>query len=153
MIALVDVPTIAKLHTPIQIRMIIRNRRATRSANIIVQVDFDPSDGFILAGLRGGRIPILLPGGEETLVWNAIPIECGYINLPKIKVTDRRAVVTSQAGTTPEAAREVDAEPVTIVDARRDERVSVHPERLESDTGEKVKDARGSSDIFVLVLP
>ncbi|KAJ3753958.1 hypothetical protein EV360DRAFT_87294 [Lentinula raphanica] len=47
---------------------------------------------FILSGLRAGRIPLLLSGGsEERLLWTVIPVECGYVSLPRLRVVDRRS--------------------------------------------------------------
>ena len=83
-----------------------------------MQVDFDQSDGFVLAGLRSGRIPILLPGDEETLTWNIIPMQCGYARVPKITVIDRRI----PPGSTPDAVPEGEGEPVPVLDIRHDER-------------------------------
>lgn len=90
LVALLDVPTQAQLHTPTQMKLTVRNLRSAGAANVVVQVEFDPADGFVLAGLRGGRLPILLPGGEEVLTWNLVPTECGYVKVPTIKVNDRR---------------------------------------------------------------
>ncbi|KAI0343684.1 hypothetical protein BDW22DRAFT_1328221 [Trametopsis cervina] len=156
LVALLDVPPTAKLHVPISIRMLIRNRRPTRSANIVVQVEFDASDGFVLAGLRAGRIPILLPGGEEVLTWNAIPVECGYAKLPKIKVTDRRQHVAPSTGAGPEVTPpEGEGEVVIVVDVRSDERSAASPEVPQSsvDLGKRANQGRGVADITVLVLP
>lgn len=136
--------------------MLIRNRRPTRSANIVVQVEFDASDGFVLAGLRAGRIPILLPGGEEVLTWNAIPVECGYAKLPKIKVTDRRQHVAPSTGAVPEITPpEGEGEVVIVVDVRSDERSGASPEvpRTSVDLGKRANQGRGVADITVLVLP
>lgn len=156
--ALLDVPTTAKLHVPVPIRMIIRNRRPTRSANVVVQVEFDATDGFVLAGLRAGRVPILLPGGEEILTWNAIPVECGYARLPKIKVTDRRQRVLSQPGTNPEvSSAEEQGEYVHVVDMRSDERpaTNVDSSRTSADLGKRLRanDGQVPTDIAILVLP
>ena len=68
----------------------MRNRRPTKSANVVVQVEFDAADGFVLAGLRSGRVPVLLPGAEEELRWNMVPVECGLVRVPRIRVVDRR---------------------------------------------------------------
>lgn len=156
--ALLDVPTTAKLHVPVPIRMIIRNRRPTRSANVVVQVEFDATDGFVLAGLRAGRVPILLPGGEEILTWNAIPVECGYAKLPKIKVTDRRQRVLSQPGTSPEvSSAEEQGEHVHVVDMRSDERPATNADssRSSADLGKRLRanDGQVPTDIAILVLP
>lgn len=136
--------------------MIIRNRRPTRSANVIVQVEFDPSDGFVLAGLRAGRVPILLPGGEETLTWNAIPVECGYTRLPRIKVTDRRQPAAAAPGASTETtATEAQGEPVNVVDIRSEERPAATADgtRVSADLGKRTHDGRSSADIAILVLP
>ncbi|KAH7910026.1 Gryzun, putative trafficking through golgi-domain-containing protein [Hygrophoropsis aurantiaca] len=92
LIALLSVPSIAKLHTPVSMELTIRNHHPSRSANVEVALALDPLDGFIVAGLRSGRIPVLLPGGEEKLLWRLIPMECGYVKVPEIKVTDRRGM-------------------------------------------------------------
>jgi hypothetical protein len=56
-------------------------------------------DGFVVSGLRNGRVPVLLPGSEEKLFWNILPIECGFVKVPRIKVTDRRKAITGFQGT------------------------------------------------------
>ncbi|KIK67572.1 hypothetical protein GYMLUDRAFT_69742 [Collybiopsis luxurians FD-317 M1] len=126
LIALLDVPPVAKLHEPIPLTLTIRNRHPTRTADVYVQLEAsstshavtmgDPSSastsgtvtgaagpstqgqisdstmsqGFVVAGLRAGRVPLLLAGAEERLTWMLIPIECGHMNLPTIRVIDRR---------------------------------------------------------------
>ncbi|KAN0081393.1 Foie gras liver health family 1 domain containing protein [Tylopilus felleus] len=39
-----------------------------------------------------GRLPLLLPGVEERVTWNLIPIECGYIKVPRVRVVDYRGI-------------------------------------------------------------
>ncbi|KAJ3863828.1 hypothetical protein EV359DRAFT_64503 [Lentinula novae-zelandiae] len=53
---------------------------------------------FVIAGLRAGRVPLLLAGTEERMVWMLIPIECGYVRLPKVQVLDRRKAALGTAG-------------------------------------------------------
>ncbi|KAF7792767.1 hypothetical protein EIP86_003865 [Pleurotus ostreatoroseus] len=150
LIALLDVPTTANLHVPVPMRLVIRNQRLSRSANVVVQLEFDAADGFVLAGLRSGRIPILLPGGEEVLTWNIIPVECGLVRVPHIKVTDRRAPVGSHGGTPLEGQTELEGEDVEVVDIRRDAR-SVESA---ADAAKSAKERRALPwDIRVLVLP
>ena len=55
-----------------------------------VTLELDASDAFIVAGLRNGRLPILLPGSEEKLAWILIPVECGDVKVPRIKAIDVR---------------------------------------------------------------
>jgi len=119
LLALLSVPPIAKLHAPISMHLTIRNHHPTRSANVTVQLEPDPADGFVAAGIRSGRVPILLPGAEERLTWRLIPLECGHIALPRLKVMDRRRVLGSGASDT-EAESQGDV--VKVVDVRRDER-------------------------------
>ncbi|EKM53402.1 uncharacterized protein PHACADRAFT_163712 [Phanerochaete carnosa HHB-10118-sp] len=136
LVALLDVPTQAKLHVPVQMRLTVRNLRQSGAANVVVQIEFDPSDGFVLAGLRSGRIPVLLPGSEEALMWNMIPIECGYARVPRIRVTDRR---TPTGGAD---AQDSEGEALSVVDDGHD--------RLSGGSTNR----KGSiSDGVVLVLP
>lgn len=144
LIALLDVPTQAQLHVPVQMRLTVRNMRQRGAANVVVQVEFDPSDGFVLAGLRSGRVPLLLPGGEEVLVWNMIPIECGYVRIPRIKVTDRRTL----AGGTD--AQDQEGDVLNVVDVRWDARTEEGQERLKDVSTDR---KGGTSDAVVLVLP
>jgi len=69
---------------------------------------------------------MLLPGDEERVFWKLIPVECGYIKLPKIKVTDRRKALASAQGIGgPDAQVETEGEPVKIVDVRVERRMTV----------------------------
>lgn len=112
LVALFTVPPTAILHTPISLILAIRNHPTSRSANITVQLELDSSDGFVVAGLRSGRVPILMPGAEERLTWKLIPIECGHVKLPRIRVTNRRKPMTS------EVEGLLDVETVKVQDAR-----------------------------------
>lgn len=123
LVALLSVPPLAKLHVPVSLHLTIRNQHPSRSANVTVQLDPDPSDGFVVAGLRSGRVPILLPGGEEKLCWKLIPVECGYVKIPKLKVVDRRKTIASSQGIGgPNAEVETEGEVVKVVDVRLDRR-------------------------------
>ncbi|KAF7321602.1 hypothetical protein MKEN_00681300 [Mycena kentingensis (nom. inval.)] len=120
-IALLDVPTTAKLHVPIPLRVTVRNRQTSRSANVTIQLEPDPADGFVIAGLRSGRIPILLPGGEESLFWRLIPVECGNVRLPRMKIMDkRRAILSAQTQRESGTELETEGDIVKIVDVRLD---------------------------------
>ena len=86
-----------------------------------VQLEPDAADAFIVAGLRHGRVPILLPGTEERLTWNLIPIECGFVRIPRVKVVDRRrAIQVAGSHPTPggEGVQGSEGEDVKIVDVR-----------------------------------
>ncbi|KAH9915858.1 Gryzun, putative trafficking through golgi-domain-containing protein [Fomitopsis serialis] len=138
LVALLDVPPIAKLHKPFNLRLVIRNRQPTRSANVVVHLETDNSDAFVLAGLRNGRLPILLPGAEETVLWKLVPVECGFVRIPRMKVSDRR--------TDPGTEGELQERIIRIVDVRADERREV-----QEDGG--VEEVPLPTEPVVLVLP
>ncbi|THV06232.1 hypothetical protein K435DRAFT_773423 [Dendrothele bispora CBS 962.96] len=119
LIALLDVTPRAKLHQPVPLTLTIRNRHPTRSANVFVQLETEASDSFVVAGLRSGRVPILLSGAEERLTWNLIPVECGHVMLPRIKIIDKRRSSTATADS------EDNGIPVKIVDTRIEQRPGV----------------------------
>ncbi|KAH7928708.1 hypothetical protein BV22DRAFT_1004322 [Leucogyrophana mollusca] len=147
LIALLSVPSTAKLHAPIPMELTIRNQHPSRSANIEVQLALDPLDGFVVAGLRSGHIPVLLPGGEEKLVWRLIPIECGYVRVPGIKVMDRR-----RSG----AEQEAEGDLVKVVDVRLDWRRGTEDTRLVAEGAEAEGGASPAEQVglgTVLVLP
>ncbi|KAJ7350608.1 Gryzun, putative trafficking through golgi-domain-containing protein [Mycena albidolilacea] len=150
-IALLDVPPTARLHVPISLTVTIRNRHPSRSANVTIQLEPDPSDGFVVAGLRSGRVPIMLPGGEEKITWRLIPIDCGYVRVPRMKIVDkRRAIASAQGLREPNAEVETEGDLIKIINVRLDRarerklagRVSV----------ESVEDGDARLDT-VLVLP
>ena len=73
---------------------------------------------------------MLLPGAEERLTWNLIPVECGYVKVPKIRVTDRRNVIDSQLAANANAnavagkPAQSEGEEVRVVDMRTDVQVA-----------------------------
>ncbi|PCH35565.1 glutathione transferase omega-1 [Wolfiporia cocos MD-104 SS10] len=147
LIALLDTPPTARLHVPVPLNLIVRNRHPERSANVVVQLETDSSDGFIVTGLRSGRLPIILPGGEERLMWKLIPVDCGFVRVPRIKVLNRRTDLELEEG-----------EVVRVVDVRQDERSGVSEEAEEeigklAAGGQNAESAPSSVGPFVLVLP
>ncbi|KAF8119406.1 Gryzun, putative trafficking through golgi-domain-containing protein [Boletus edulis] len=116
LVALLSVPATAKLHTPNPIHLTVRNRRGSRSAVISVALDLQPSDGFVVAGLKSGRLPLVLPGTEARVTWNVIPIECGYVKVPRVKVMDHRRGGGGEEGTAGE--KDGEGEVVRVVDVR-----------------------------------
>ncbi|KAF8119758.1 Gryzun, putative trafficking through golgi-domain-containing protein [Boletus edulis] len=116
LIALLSVPATAKLHTPNPIHLTVRNRRGSRSAVISVALDLQPSDGFVVAGLKSGRLPLVLPGTEARVTWNVIPIECGYVKVPRVKVMDHRRGGGGEEGAAGE--KDGEGEVVRVVDVR-----------------------------------
>ncbi|KAG6806134.1 hypothetical protein H0H87_003104, partial [Tephrocybe sp. NHM501043] len=57
-----------------------------------------------------------MPGDEEKFTWKLIPIECGHVKIPQIKVVDKRPIFTG--GTEPTADMVTKGEMVKIVDVR-----------------------------------
>ncbi|RPD57771.1 hypothetical protein L226DRAFT_490820 [Lentinus tigrinus ALCF2SS1-7] len=147
LIALLDAPTTARLHTPAPLRLTVRNWHPTRSANVTVQLEADAADAFVVAGLRHGRIPILLPGAEESVTWNLIPIESGLARVPRVKVLDRRSAVVVAGQSQPDAAQ-TEGDEVKIVDVRWEGREEPEGDETGHD-GQLVK----GQDVYVLVLP
>ena len=123
LVALLHAPAMARLHEPVEMSLTVRNRHPTRSATVIVQVDCEPTDGFVLAGLRSGRLPVLLPGGEHSMTWNLIPVDCGFVRLPRVTVIDRRKpFVPAQQQAPPAPEAEMPGQVVKVVDVRWDMR-------------------------------
>ncbi|KAF9012565.1 glutathione transferase omega-1 [Cyathus striatus] len=150
-IALLDIPTTANLHVPATLQLILRNYHPTRSANITVQLETDSLDAFVIAGLRSGRVPVLLPGAEERLVWKIIPIECGYVRVPQIKVFDRRRVISTVHEQQPPTGPEAIGDAVKVIDLRRDQTAPF--EKAGNEVVKEVDFVEPRSRSTVLVLP
>ena len=108
-------------------------------------------DGFVVSGLRNGRVPVLLPGSEEKLIWNIIPIECGFVKVPRIKVTDRRKTIPGSQGTN-EVGANVDAfagDQVKVVNLRR----GVRQDDSLIEGSDPVNNQTSDEPATVLVLP
>lgn len=113
-----------------------------------MRLEPDTGDAFVVAGLRHGRVPILLPGQEDYVTWNLIPVECGLVRVPRVKVLDRRNAVQVAPSVGGAGEEQPEGEEVEIVDVRWDGR----PERVEDEEGNEVRVVKGR-DAFVLVLP
>ena len=151
-IALLDLPSFAKLHAPVYARMTLRNHHPSRSASLTVQLEPDANDAFLIAGQRKALVPMLLPGAEAQLVWSLIPMECGFVRVPKIQVVDKRKAGLLAPPTDNDLpATEEEGTSVRVFDLRRGEKVEV----VESDeTPEGTPDVVNMGSIGpVLVLP
>lgn len=134
-IALLELPSFAKLHAPVHARLTLRNHHPSRAASLTVQLEPDATDAFLIAGQRKASVATLLPGTEAQLVWSLIPMGCGFVQVPKIHVVDKRkAGLIAPSATEEPAAAEEEGTPVRIFDLRRDERVEV------ADTDESLED-------------
>ncbi|EJD46843.1 hypothetical protein AURDEDRAFT_86850 [Auricularia subglabra TFB-10046 SS5] len=91
LVAFVEPPATTRLHVPFTLRLVIQNRHASRTADLALQLE--PNEHFVLSGLRSGRVPLLIAGAQEELFFNAIPLTCGELRLPAIKLLDRRSAV------------------------------------------------------------
>ena len=151
-IALLELPSSAKLHNPVHARLRIRNYHPSRSANLTVQLEPDAADAFLIAGQRNARVPTLLPGTEVQLIWSLIPIECGFVRVPRIRVNKRISGPPAPIDAEQAPATEDEGTPVRVFDLRREERVEV----VDS-TDEASGDNRDGVDMGsigpVLVLP
>jgi len=58
----------------------------------------------------------VLPGAEARVTWNVIPIECGYVKVPRVRVLDHRTGVRGEEDAVGESAREGEA--LKVVDVR-----------------------------------
>lgn len=151
-VALLDVPPQGTLHVPMSLTLTIRNYHPTRSANIVVQLDPDSLDGFVVSGLRTGRVPVLLPGSEEKLIWNILPIECGYVKVPKIKVVDKRKAISSSQGTS-EPGANTDTfvgDVIKVIDSRHE--IRQDDSHVEGGDAQSFVDEQGRLGT-ILVLP
>ncbi|KAF7428799.1 hypothetical protein PC9H_008031 [Pleurotus ostreatus] len=152
LVALMSAPPTGQLHTPVPVTLSIRNNHPTRSANIFVQLEPDPSDGFVVAGARSARLPILMPGSEEKITWKLIPLECGYVKIPRIKVIDRRKAIASAQGIGgPNAEIETEGETIKIINValdRRGEQGVEEPQARASRGADPARD--GIATIFIL---
>lgn len=148
--ALLDVPPVAKLHVPLDLKLLVRNYHPTLSANILCQLDSDATDAFVVSGLRSGRLPILLPGAEEKIFWRLIPMECGHVRLPKLRVFNRRKLVPSTQGqnTVDGTTGGIEGDVVDVVDVRRDRKLGLE---VSQDPGSEV--VEGKRIMTILVLP
>ena len=106
--------------------MTLRNHHPSRSASLTVQLEPDANDAFLIAGQRKALVPMLLPGAETQLVWSLIPMECGFVRVPKIQVVDKRkaGLMASPADDEPPPPEE-EGTSVRVFDLRREERVEV----------------------------
>jgi trafficking protein particle complex subunit 11 len=153
---------VAKLHVPFSLHLTIRNPHPAKSASIVVQLESEPSDGFVVSGLRNGRLPVVLPGSEEKLIWRLIPVECGYVRVPRFKVMDQRANLAHSDGNgKPNPDVDTEAEPIRVVDIRWDIRKADHEEETVAigggENGTVGEDGVDPGDPFgtagILVLP
>lgn len=119
-----------------------------------MQLEPDASDAFLIAGQRKALVPMLLPGAEAQLVWSLIPMECGFVRVPKIQVVDKRKAGLAASSSDDESpATEEEGTPVQVFDLRREERVEVEVVDSDETPGGTPRDVNVGSIGPVLILP
>jgi trafficking protein particle complex subunit 11 len=76
------------LHQPGNLTLILRNPASGKAANLLVSME--PDENFVSAGMKSGRVGILPPGEGTELLWRVVPMECGWVETPKVKVVNVR---------------------------------------------------------------
>lgn len=118
-VVLLEPPTIARLHVPFTLPVRIRNNDSRNSAELSLLLE--PSEGFVVAGLRSGSLPVLLPGTEQSLLFNLIPIMAGTTKLPMFRITQRlpdRSHGSSSRTSIDAEVRQAGGQAVDVVDVR-----------------------------------
>ncbi|KZV82442.1 hypothetical protein EXIGLDRAFT_843706 [Exidia glandulosa HHB12029] len=128
LVAFVDPPSTAHLHVPFTLRLVVQNRHHSRTADLALQLE--PSDNFVVSGMRSGRVPLLIAGAQDEMLFNFIPLACGVLKLPTLKLLDKRSAVPAAAtdpygdgrsgSPAPNGQPEADLVPVPVRDARFD---------------------------------
>ncbi|KZT35207.1 hypothetical protein SISSUDRAFT_1064673 [Sistotremastrum suecicum HHB10207 ss-3] len=148
LVALLHVPPVATLHLPFTARLSIQND-SFATAELSIQIE--PSENFVVSGLRSGRLSTLIPGNGTSMLFNLIPLTCGPSKIPQIKVTDHRRVNTHiEGGDRREAPEEDVGRSVRVIDARSEGRLQEEPDEASS---ESTSAENGTRDITVLVVP
>lgn len=115
--AIIDPPAIGKLHNPFNLTLSIRNNDIIRSADLTIALE--SNEGFVVAGIKSGTIPLLLPGTEDSLTFTLIPLSAGAVKLPTFKVNRAGKLDQTTTGRSSNGATLGDAVP--IVDERWNE--------------------------------
>ena len=106
------------------LELVIRNQHTIRTVFPKVSLELSTSDSFVVAGLRNGRLPALISGAEEKVVWQLIPLECGpSVPLPLIKVTDGRRTQEIAESQALEVPLEASSDAIRIIPVREDQRL------------------------------
>jgi hypothetical protein len=112
LVALLQVPPTGRLHEPMSVALVVRNESLVRTGNVSVSVGMGGASGsggeaetdggvgasgsqqqqFVVAGIKNGRLGVVLPGEEVRVEWVVVPLECGYLKVPRVKVLDWRGL-------------------------------------------------------------
>ncbi|GJJ08598.1 hypothetical protein Clacol_002817 [Clathrus columnatus] len=125
--AVLELPATGILHVPFIAILRILNQHPWKTFDGYFQLE--PSDHFVVSGLRSGALPLVVGGCEERIPFKLIPVSCGIIQLPAFQITDRRKGP---------AAREQEGavKRYPVIDGRIEERgQDVKTDNLTSDKG------------------
>ena len=150
---LIKPPAVAKLHVPFTLPVKLRNGNHHRTAELSFLLE--PTDGFVVAGLRSATLPLLLPGTAEELVFNVVPVTVGILRLPNFKVTLRTLPQKGQEESDP--LRSTDTlggtgvgEIMESVDMRWDERDAEGAKIYRTEADGSVREVDGSMTLLVI---
>lgn len=88
-VAVLHTPSKLHLHQPATMLLTLRNPASSgRTANIMVSLE--PSEQYVASGLKGGRVGIIPPGEDTEIRWRIVPMECGWIGPPIVRLMDVR---------------------------------------------------------------
>lgn len=150
---LIEPPAVAKLHVPFTLPIKLRNGNQYRTAEL--NFFLEPTDGFVVAGLKSATLPLLLPGAAEELTFNVVPINVGVLRLPHFKVNLRTSPQKGQEES--DAQRSTDTlaaagtgEIVEPVDMRWDERDTEGARVYRMEVDGSVRQVDGSMSLLVI---
>jgi hypothetical protein len=153
MAILIEPPAIAKLHVPFTLPVKLWNGNRYRTAEL--SFFLEPTDGFVVAGLKSATLPLLLPGTAEELVFNVVPINVGILRLPNFKVTLRTSPQKAQEESDPRRSTDTlggtgNGEIVEPIDMRWDERDAEGVKVYRTETDGTVRQVDGSMSLLVI---
>jgi len=150
---LIEPPAVAKLHVPFTLPIKLWNGNKYRTAEL--SFFLEPTDGFVVAGLKSATLPLLLPETAEELTFNVIPINVGVLRLPHFKVNLRTLPQKGQEES--DVQRSTDTlggagtgEIVESVDMRWDERDAEGARVYRAEIDGSVRPIDGSMSLLVI---
>lgn len=153
MTVLIEPPTVAKLHIPFTLPVKLWNGNQHRVAEL--SFFLEPTDSFVVAGLKSATLPLLLPGTAEELVFNMVPINVGPRRLPNFKVIQRTLPQKGQEESDPQRSTDTlggtgTGEIVEPVDVRWDERDAEGARIYRTEADGSVRQIDGSMSLLVI---
>jgi len=153
MTVLIEPPAIAKLHVPFTLPVKLWNGNQNRTAEF--SFFLEPTDSFVVAGLKSATLPLLLPGTAEELVFNVVPLTVGVCQLPNFKVTLRTLPQRGQEENDPQRSTDTlggtgAVEIVESVDMRWDERDAEGVRIYRTEADSSVRQIDGSMSLLVI---